>query len=271
MQPPPSPTPPTFVPRGLLMASAFGGALGRSISVGLIGAAVAGAFVGLAAPGGFFVWAVILAGAAAVIAGSGVAILVVPRRLRLAYEAYAWLGRRELDRFQARTASSAPSDPAAAVAWLDEHVRSATTAAARIELLTMLGRYPEAEAEYVLLAPPADDDERVERAGLRTFLTFAATGELEQGDLEALVTRLDPRSGVGLEAATLLALGEARLRRDRDDPAWPEPLVAVRRRLGSAAFAVTVRDTWSRALLPYGIVGAICGAMAAGLRAALGG
>ena len=262
---------PSFAPRGMLMAGAFGGAVRRSITRGLGAAVVVAGVVGVATSGGPLAMTIVIATAGAIVAGLAVAILVFPRRARLAFEAYSWLGRRELNRFHARTASSAPADPAAAAAWISEHPRSPATATARIELLAMLDRIAEAEAELALLPPPADDDERVEQAGLRTFVTFVATGRLEQGDLEALAGGLDPRSGAGREAATILALGEARLRRDRDDPSWPDPLIAVRPALGSDAFRITFRDTWSRAAGPYGVVGVISGGLVAIVAGWLGG
>src|SRR4051812_50198193 len=85
------PNTPEFHRRGLLLVHALGGPLRRVTLIGGIVAAVVGAAVIVALGTGAPFQAAALAGLVGGGAGTGVAILAVPRRVRSAFEAFSWL------------------------------------------------------------------------------------------------------------------------------------------------------------------------------------
>src|SRR5829696_4825261 len=247
-----------FHRRGMLFGTAISRSLGRSIRVGLVASAASGAVLGILLPGGIDGGLVVLvtAGAGGLV-GLVAAVLAMPRPERLAFESFSWLGRSELDRFRARTGSSTPTSTVEAAAWLADHPPSAATGLARVEILALLGRTGQAWAELEGPPPAGTDLDRVELAGLRSLVGFVEVGVVEQGEVDELVGRLDPRSPAGLEAAAVRALGESRARLERDEDTWWDPLVAVRSRLRRRATVITLRDTWSRLLVSFAMAGAI--------------
>jgi hypothetical protein len=178
--------------------------------------------------------------------GVVVGVLFVPAASRRAFEAFAWLGRREMNRFRERTGSKVPTNPAAVQRWLADNPRSSATAWARLELLAILGRTDEAAAEQALLPPPKSDADAVEQALARRFTTFIATGTLDEREMDELAARLPPDSDTARELAVARAIGVARLRiaAGRDD--WRDPLLAVRPQLGFAPTRIVTRDLWLR-------------------------
>jgi hypothetical protein len=235
---------PAFHPRGLLVAGGLGGPLQRATWVSGIVSIVA-TLVLVTALGDRY--SVVLAPVVAVIAtalGVGLAFLTMPRRSRRAFETFAWLGRREIDRFRERTGSSVPTDPAGVERWLIDNPRSSATAFPRLELLAILGRTDEAFGEQALMPPPTTDAEAVEHALARRFTAFIATGQPDESELDALEARLPAHSDAGLELAAARAIGEARMRRAAGREDWRDPMLAVRPRLGRAATMTMVRDVW---------------------------
>jgi hypothetical protein len=275
LEPPPPPTPnaePPHAPastriheRGLLIATRIGKQLQRAIWIGMAVAFVSAFAIGFVLPPPVFALAVLLGVVAATAIGLAVAFLSVDTSVRHAYEAFGWLGRRELDRVRARTGRGAPTRTSEIEPWLREVPRSPGTAAIRAELLAMQGRTAEARAELADL-PPGDDLAVLERASVETLITFIETGRLDQASIAALAARLDPASELALEAAVVMAVGEARALAGRDDPDWTRPLEAVRPRLGRAATRIIVRDTWSKVALQYAVIGALASILAATLR-----
>jgi hypothetical protein len=255
-----------IVERGLLIAGRVGKGLQRAIWIGLGAAFVAAFATGLVLAPRSLVLAVVAGTLVATVVGLAVAFLSVDIALRHAYESFGWLGRRELNRVRARTGRGAPTRGEDIEPWLRAVPHAPETAAIRAELLAMQGRTAAARAELADLPPPADDLTALEWAATETLITFIETGRLEQEPVRALAARLDPASEVGLEAAVVMAVGEARALAGRDDPAWTRPLVAVRPRLGRAATKVIVRDTWSRIALQYAVVGGLAAITAALLR-----
>ncbi|HKF84283.1 MAG TPA: hypothetical protein VKB30_00750 [Candidatus Limnocylindrales bacterium] len=242
--PPPPPGTPAFHPRGTLVAGGLGGALQRATWVsGIVSILVT--LILVTALGDRY--SVVLAPVVAVLAtvvGVGLAFLTMPSRSRRAFETFAWLGRREINRFRERTGSNVPTDPGSVEQWLRDNPRSPATAFPRLELLAMLGRTDEAFAEQALMPPPGTDAEAVEHALARRFTAFIATGQPEESELDALEARLPRDSDAALELAVARAIGEARVRRaaGRDD--WRDPMLAVRPRLGRDATMTMVRDVW---------------------------
>ncbi len=258
LPPPPGPAPlpittlasppgrPAVAPRGMHGASALGGPLTRASRV-----------AGLAAPGLIIVLAWVLGprlsvllvpvvSAVAAVAGTALAAVTMPPRSRRAFEAFGWLGSREMRRFRDRTGSAVPTDPAAVQRWLTENPRSSATAYGRLELLAMLGRTDEAAAEQALLPPPATDEDAVEQALARRFTAFIATGTTDETELDALQARIRPDSELGLELLVARAIGEGRSRLAQGREDWRDPLLAVRPRLGWDATMTIVRDLWSK-------------------------
>jgi hypothetical protein len=235
---------PAFHPRAMLVAGALGGPLNRvtwiAAIVGTLLLLVTLTLAGDALP----LLLVPVVPAVTSLIGVAVGVLVIPRTSRRAFETFAWLGRREMNRFRERTGSTVPSDPAAVQRWLLDNPRSSATAWARLELLAVLGRTDEAAAEEAMMPPPTSDEAAVEHALARRFTTFIATGLVDDRELDELVPRLRPGSGVELELAVARAIGHARamIAAGRDD--WRNPLLEVRPRLGWAPVRTVTRDLW---------------------------
>src|SRR3954447_25313037 len=251
------PNTPEFHRRGLLLVHALGGPLRRVTLIGGIVAAVVGAAVIVALGTGAPFQAAALAGIVGGVAGTVVAILAMPRRIRSAFEAFSWLGRRELDRLHERTGTGPMANAAEGAAWLEQFPPSPAASTFRIEMLAVLGRTPEARAELAALPPPASDIEAVERTSNAGVIEFIESGRFDPTDIDALGRTLAPGSPAALELAVSRALWEARWRRARQRAEWADPLVVVRRRLGSARFRVMLRDTWSRVFSSCVIVAAV--------------
>ena len=245
---------PAFHPRGVLVARALGGPLKRVSWVAGFTAVSLVIVVSVIRGAGASVLLLPVLAAIAAIVGVALGVATMPPRSRRAFETFAWLGRREINRFEARTGTKVPTDPVAVQRWLAENPRSSATALGRLELLAMLGRTDEAAAEQALLPPPTTDDEAVEQAFARRYTAFIATGTADESELDALQARLRPDSELMLELLVARAIGEtrARLAQGRDD--WRDPLLAVRPRLGSTATMTVVRDLWSKvAIMVFGI------------------
>ena len=198
--------------------------------------------------------------AAGVAAWTGVlvAYLALPSRTRKAFETFAWLGRRELDRIREQTgAPFTGTTPDAATRWLVDNPPSPVTALARLDVLAVLGRFDEAEAEAARLPPPRDDIEAVGQALNRIQVRFVAGGPRDpavHAEVAALQARLDPASEAAAELRVGLAVGAAREQLAAGRADWDEPLLAVRPTLGSAPPWVLVRDVWSRLALSLFLV-----------------
>lgn len=173
------------------------------------------------------------------------AYLSVPTGTRRAFEAYSWLGRTEMDRFKERTGSRVPTTPTDIDRWLASTPPSPATRMARIEVLAFIGRYEDARAELGA-SQPTNPAERFEAASLRQYIDWLATGEDDTTDLTFAAAAL-PRGSLDRRMADVnLALAAARIRWMERDPAWSQPLQAVRGSLGREASMVVVRDTWSK-------------------------
>jgi hypothetical protein len=254
---------PAFHPRGMLVATALGGPLKRASWVAGISAVLLVLLLSTVLGTQSSILLVPVVAAIAAIGGAALAAVTMPPRSRRAFETFAWLGSREMRRFEARTGSKVPTDPAAVQRWLHENPRSSATAWGRLELLAMLGRTDEAAAEQALMPPPATDAEAVEQALARRFTGFIATGTADESELDALQARLSPDTDLGLELLVARAIGQARsqLAAARDD--WRDPLLAVRPRLGWAATMTVVRDLWSKIAILVFVVALAIGLLTA--------
>jgi hypothetical protein len=240
---------PAFHPRGVLVSRAIGGPLNRVNWVAGVSAVLFVLVLStLLGAGSSFLLLPVLAAIGA-IAGVTLGVATMPAKSRRAFETFAWLGRREMNRFQARTGTKVPTTPETAQRWLEANPRSSATAFGRLELLAMLGRTDEADAEQALLPPPTTDEDAVEQALARRYTTFIATGTADTSELDSLEARLRPHTELMLELLVGRAILEARGRLDRGREDWRDPLVAVRPRLGSAATMTVVRDLWIKIAL----------------------
>ena len=247
----------TFHARGTLISAAIGPALRRATWAGAIVDGILAAVAGTVLAG----WGLVGAAVAAPIATAGgllVAWVAIPARTRRAFEAFAWLGRRELDRIREQTgAPFTGTTPDAAVRWLDDNPSSPVTALPRVEVLAMLGRFDEAEAEAARFPPPRDDIEAVAQVLFRMHARFVAGAPADAGqraELLALQARLDPASEAATELRVGLAIGDARERLAAGRADWDEALLAVRPSLGSAPSRVLLRDVWSKLALSMFVI-----------------
>ncbi len=265
LPPPPAPTfpattlasppgMPAFHPRGVLFVNAFSKALTRASWVaGIASALIVIVLIAILGERYTLLLPPVVAAIGAVV-GVTLAALTMPRRTRQSFEAFGWLGSREIRRFRARTASSPPTTPAAVQQWLALNPRSPATALARLELLAMLGRTDEAAAEQALLPAPTTDEDAVEQALARQFTAFIATGSLDSSELDTLQERLPRDTELRLELLVARAIAQARARLAQGSDDWRDPLLAVRPRLGSDATMTMIRDLWWKiALLMFGV------------------
>ena len=184
------------------------------------------------------------------VVGTIVAVVAFPRRLAPAFAAYSWLGRTEVDRFEARTGGPVPVRAADWDSWLQMYPPTPTLLLPRVELLAFAGRY-EAARQEMAAADAADAGTAVERATLRQYIDWLETGSLDLTVLAAAVATLPAGSPDRQMGETSIALAQARDRFMAGDPDWFAPLEAARSRLGSAPTTVVFRDTWGRVAVAY--------------------
>ena len=240
---------PAFHPRGTLIAGALGRPLRRATWAGSI--VTGGIAVVLAALlGDRGLWGSLAAAGVATLGGVLVAYLAFPARARRAFEPFAWLGRRELDRIRDQTGEPfTGTTPVGAVRWLADNPPSPVTATARLDVLAILGRIGEADAEASRLPPPRDDFEAVGQVLNRINVRFVADEPIDQGlraELVELEARLDPASEAATELRVGLAIVTARERLAAGRGDWDEELLAVRPALGATPSRVLLRDVWTK-------------------------
>ena len=254
-----------YHPRALLLVRAFEKPIRRSSLGGSIAGIVAGSVVMYGAA--VDPWPVAAVVTIPVTVGVGLAatFLFLPTRVRRAFEAFSWLGAREVDRLRERTASPPPARAADVAAWLEANPVGPITREARVEMLLSLGRVDEGRTELAALAAlPSEtpDLARLEVAGLQAFAQILDTGAYDRAALDDVVASMPPGSSLALEAKAVAAVTEARSRLARDEPDALGPLVAVRPSLGRAATEVTLRRTWlsfARSLAFFGTAIALTG------------
>jgi hypothetical protein len=247
-----------YHPRAMAMVVGFGPTLRRASLVGLVAGVAAAILVAFLLPPDVpGLVALVALVAVPVVVGTGLAMLLVPPPVRRAYEAFSWLGHRELARFREATASSIPVGFAAVRDWLQANPFTPATGEARVELLVAIGQFGQARTEFAQLPVPATDQARLNRASLRTWGELVETGEVDLGAFDAVAGTFQAGSEAALEADVVRALAETRMRLLREDPDPMRPLREVRPRLGGEATRVVVRDTWfpfARQLVAFGLL-----------------
>jgi hypothetical protein len=184
------------------------------------------------------------------IVGLAVARLQIPTGLLRAWEAFSWLGRAEMDRFTARTGSRVPVKRPDIERWLAENPPTPPVQLGRIELLAFVGRLDEARAELERLEVTGTDV-AFERASLAQYVGWLTDGDPRIEELRAAVADLPLDASYRRAADVTVAIAEARDRYMRADPAWSQPLQAVRPSLGGGAASVVRRDTWRPLAILY--------------------
>jgi hypothetical protein len=191
--------------------------------------------------------------------GVAIARLIVPAGLLRAFEAFSWMGRAEIDRFEARTGGEVPMQRPDQEHWLEAHPRTAASQLPRIEMLAFLGRTDEALAELqdVVATEPQI---AFERASLVQYVGWLSDGDAGLDALRASIAGLPLDEHFRREAEVTVAIADARGRFMRGEAEWWRPLQIVRPLLGSAAARVVWRDTWRQLAVLYLVVGLLIGA-----------
>ena len=251
-----------FPERSTAMARGFGRVLDRATLAG-----------GLVAAGTAIVFSIttralppwepgLLAGAViGAIAGLAVMRLLIPAGLLRAFEAFSWLGRTEVDRFEARTGSKVPVHRPDVERWLQDNSPGPALHLGRVEILAYIGRLEEARAEldHVVVTGP---ELEFERATLLQYIGWLTDGDARIEELRAAVADLALDAHHRRAADVTIAVARARERFMGADPAWALPLAEVRPSLGSAASRVVLRDTWRPAAIMYLFIALVAGALA---------
>jgi hypothetical protein len=248
-------------PRSVAIVRGFSRPLNRALLVGCGVTVVVVAALVLAGVGDRLGWVspfALAAGGALV--GVVVAILVLPRRIRRAFEAYSWQGHAEVERFKERTGGPVPTKVDTMERWLAANPATPAMRLPRIEILAFLGRFGQAREELdvaIAASSDADADTRFELASLRQYIDWLELGSTDLTALRTAAADLPQGSAMRLSAEVTLAVCEARIRLVDGDPNWTAPLEAVRPTLGSAPWRATLRDTWWQIWLLFGTVGLI--------------
>lgn len=249
-------------PRSVAIVQGFGRPLNRALLIGggvsvvVVTALVA---VGVGERLGWVIAPFAMAAAGALV-GVVVAILVLPRRIRRAFEAYSWQGHAEVERFKERTGSPVPTKTAAMEQWLAANPATPAMRLPRIEILAFLGRFSEAKDELdvaIAANPEADPETAFEIESLRQYIDWLELGSTDLAGLKAAAAALPRRPDVQQSGAITLAISEARIRLVDRDPNWTAPLEAARPGLGREPWRVTIIDTWRSVFVLFAIVGLI--------------
>ena len=249
-------------PRSTAIVQGFGRPLNRSLLIG--GAATVVLVTALVAVGvgerlGWVLAPFVMSAIGAVV-GVVVAILILPRRIRRAFETYSWLGHAEVERFKERTGSAVPTKVTAMEQWLTANPATPAMRLPRIELLAFLGRFGEARDELdvaIAASSDADTEAAFEIATLRQYIDWLELGSTDLTALRTAAAALPSRAELRRAGDVTLAVSEARIRLVDRDPDWTAPLEAERPGLGGSPWRVTILDTWRPAFLLFGIVGII--------------
>ncbi len=261
----------------MAIVQGFGRPLNRSVLIGsgvTIAVVIVLVAIGVGESIGWEIAPLAIAALAALV-GLLVAILVLPPGIRRAFEAYSWQGHAEVQRFKERTGGPVPNKVTAMEQWLAATPSTPTMRLPRIEVLAFLGRYAEANdelaeaAEDVRNATRVDPETAFEIESLRQYIDWLEHGSDDLTALRAAAADLRLGSMARRSGAVTVAIGEARIRLVNGDPGWTAPLEAVRGDLGSAAWRVTIADTWRQIYFVLGLVGLIAALVVPVLRSTL--
>ncbi len=251
-----------FPERSTTLLRGFGRVLDRAALVGGVVAVAVGIVIAVATfPVLPFLVGPIVGALAGAAVGLAVERLLLPRHFLRAYEAFSWLGRAEMDRFEARTGSKVPVHRSGMEQWLTENPPSPAMQAGRIELLGFLGRLDEARAELAGMTVTGPEL-AFERASLAQYIGWLTDGDARIEELRAAVADLPLDAHYRHAADVTIALADARERFTRADPAWLRPLDEVRPSLGTAPAQVVLRDTFRPLAIVYFVLSLLVAASA---------
>lgn len=182
--------------------------------------------------------------------------LVIPPRVRRAWEGHALVGSPQMKRWMAVTGTSVPTSVPAMRRWLERDPDRPETRWARAEALIIVGNLAEARA-VIEDMPVTDDWDLFEQHSLQAFLDWVEGAEPDYAALQAEAETVgEPNS-----ADRLLARGEAMMATARDLAAsggdWMAPLIAYRDAAGPGAGRLLRNDLRRfgyRAYLIYGLI-----------------
>ncbi|HEX5825149.1 MAG TPA: hypothetical protein VFY18_11880, partial [Candidatus Limnocylindrales bacterium] len=171
---------------------------------------------------------------------------------RRGWEAYAWLGEWELDRYRALAGGPAVPSRNDFRRWLKASQARPDLAWIRAELFVMEGQFEEALAA----AESIPDDTpygRVEREGALASVDWHSGGPAGTAALRTAVDEMPETGEDHFRAEVVLAASEIRRLLAAGDPDPIRPILEVRDRLGALAdgilWTVIRRRLWSKSLL----------------------
>ena len=182
--------------------------------------------------------------------------LVIPPRVKRAWQAHALVAKPQTERWNAATGTSVPASLPAIRRWLQRNPERPETRWARAEALIIAGDLPEARG--VIERMPVDTDfERFYQHAMRVYLDWVEGADPDYEALRAHAEAVgEPGSPERMEAR-----GEAMIAVARDRAAsggdWMAPMIAYRDQAGPAADHVLrddLRRVWYRAYLPVGLI-----------------
>lgn len=254
-----------FPERSVTMLRGFGRVLDRAALVGGVAAVAVSTIVSVAA---LNVLPFLIGPIVGAVVGAAVGLAVerglLPGGFLRAYESFSWLGRLEMDRFEARTGSKVPVRRADIERWLADNPPSPAMQVGRIELLAFLGRLDEARAELAGMTVTTPEL-AFERASLAQYVGWLTDGDPRIDDLRSEIADIPLDAHYRQAADVTIALADARERFMRADPDWAWPLEDVRPSLGKAPGAVVLRDTFR----PLAILYVVLALLVAGLASLL--
>jgi hypothetical protein len=257
----------TQTPTQVREPAAVGSAIMRAMMIGpipisiLVGVGAALTVVGFLLPLAVRAgvpWPVGLVAGAVAFAAIAVELgyLVIPPRLRRAWQGHALVAHPQTKRWHAMTGTSVPATLPAIRRWLERNPERPEARWARAEALIIAGDL--AEARSVIERMPIDSDwGRWEQHALRVYVGWVEGADPDYAALQAHAETVgEPGSAERMEAR-----GEAMIAVARDLAAsggdWMAPLIAYREAAGPVADRVLrndLRRLGYRSFLVYGLV-----------------
>jgi hypothetical protein len=193
---------------------AHGRSIPETIAIGAVGAIVTGLLA-------TFLW-----------------VVAWPPRSRRSFEAFAWLGEWDLERFRALAGGHVAGTLPSILRYVREAPETPENRWIRVEALASTGDLEAARAMADRL-PDSTVLERAERATYLPYLDWLGGGPGDPAELRAAVAEIEPADGDDrLRGEVSVALAEVRQRVAAGDPDPAAPLRAVRDRLGHRADGV---------------------------------
>jgi hypothetical protein len=194
-------------------------------------------------------------------------VLLLPRSLRPALEAFVWSGERGLEAWRAATGSSMPpTSISAARRWLAANPRTEANQWVRLEALLLVRDFATARSAIDAL-PMETAEQRVMREDYAATTDLLETGRADLGPLRAAAEAASGDEALDGHVAAALLESRMAIARDAD---WQAPLAAVRPRLGARADGVLWRG-YARRRLVVAVPLLLVGAAVIGLLRSMGG